>query len=129
MTKTIQEHEGSKYLRLIQSAQDATTIRIDIYAVLEAFGVTCPGRQQAIKKLLCAGLRDKGSELDDLIGAEAALSRAIELQKAREIKKSEAYQRTQADTATFRVTGSVTGSFFRPEIMDAIPNVLSKENS
>lgn len=84
MAKPIGDHEGKKYLRTICSAVNEGTVLIDVYAVLEAFNVTCPGRQQAIKKLLCAGLRQKGSQLEDLIGADAALSRAIELQKARE---------------------------------------------
>jgi hypothetical protein len=57
---------------------------VDVYAVIEAFDVRCPGRQQAIKKLLCAGLRGKGSQVEDLIGADAALSRAVELQRSRE---------------------------------------------
>lgn len=87
--KPIHEHEGKKYLRLIHSAHPDNTrepISVDVYAVLEAFGVTCPGRQQAIKKLLCAGLRGKGSQVDDLVGAMAALNRAIELQQNRENK-------------------------------------------
>lgn len=81
----ITEHQGSKYLRTIRSAiNNKSTLEIDVYAIIEAFNVTCPARQHAIKKLLCAGLRDKGSELDDLIGAEAAIERAIELQSIRE---------------------------------------------
>lgn len=84
-TGAITEHHGSKYLRLIHSAVEfAQCINVDVYAVLDAFSVSCPGRQQAIKKLLCAGLRGKGSQLDDLIGAQEALTRAIELQKGRE---------------------------------------------
>jgi hypothetical protein len=82
--KNIKQHEGKKYLRKILPADGiGNPIYIDVYSVIEAFGVTCPGRQQAIKKLLCAGLRGKGDELADLIGADAALSRAIELQRAR----------------------------------------------
>ena len=85
MRKSIEAHEGAKYLRTIRDAtNDSHTAQVDVYAVLVAFNVLCPGRQQAIKKLLCAGLRGKGSQLDDLIGADAALSRAIELQKRRE---------------------------------------------
>lgn len=82
MTKTINEHEGSKYLRRIYSAKNADKfILIDVYAVLKAFNVTCPARAHAIKKLLCAGDRGKGDALDDLLGAEAAISRAIELEQ------------------------------------------------
>ena len=46
-------------------------------------GLTCPAVAHCVKKLLCAGRRGKGSVLDDLIGAEAALSRAVELEKQR----------------------------------------------
>ena len=80
----IMHHEGNKYLRRIDSAVVAgESVGVDVYAVLEAFGVTCPARQHAIKKLLCAGLRGKGNQLDDLIGALAAINRAIELERAR----------------------------------------------
>jgi hypothetical protein len=87
--KPINQHEGKKYIRRIHSAHVSTGsevdfVEADVYCVLEAFNIKCPGRQQAIKKLLCAGLRGKGSELDDLIGALAALNRAIELQRQRE---------------------------------------------
>ena len=89
MTKSIDQHEGSKYLRKIRSAKKNPSgvyfeIEIDVYSVLEAFNITCPARQHALKKLLCCGNRSKGSELEDLIGAEAAISRAIELQRNRE---------------------------------------------
>lgn len=79
----IQEHEGKKYIRVICPADGpaASAILVDVYAVLVAFDVTCPARQHAIKKLLCAGIRNKGSELSDLEGALAAVNRAIELQR------------------------------------------------
>jgi secreted trypsin-like serine protease len=80
MTKKIVEHEGKKYLRRIRSCVDQRSIDIDVYDVLVAFNVTCPARGQAIKKLLCAGLRGKGDVRDDLKGAEAAVARAIDLQ-------------------------------------------------
>jgi hypothetical protein len=83
--RPIQQHEGRKYLRRIYEAfagesGSVASVEVDVYAVLEAFGVTCPARQHAIKKLLCAGLRSKGGELDDLQGAAAAVSRAIDIQ-------------------------------------------------
>ena len=85
MAKTIVEHEGKKYLRKIVSAQDnQVTAMIDVYAVIVAFKVTCPARAHAIKKLLCCGNRDKGSEMADLLGVEAAVARAIELQAMRD---------------------------------------------
>lgn len=89
MTLPITEHEGKKYLREVVSATDKTSkVAIDVYEVIVAFQVTCPARAHAIKKLLCAGTRNKGSELDDLKGALAALNRAIELQEIKE-KQSE----------------------------------------
>jgi hypothetical protein len=76
-------HSGSKYLRSVQLTTDD---RIDIYAVLEAFDVRCPARQHAIKKLLQAGLREKGDAIQDLTEARDAVLRAIELQAARDAK-------------------------------------------
>lgn len=90
MTKTINEHQGRKYVRRIYSVTDQTEllpgvnkagIDVDVYAVLVAFGVTCPATAHAIKKLLCLGQRGRGGRLEDLIGAEAAVSRAIELER------------------------------------------------
>jgi hypothetical protein len=54
-------------------------IYVDVYDVLVAFGVTCPARQHAIKKLLCAGLRGKGSVRDDLMESLMSIERALEL--------------------------------------------------
>lgn len=70
---------GAKYLRDVQLVDG----RVDVYAVLVAFGVTCPARQHAIKKLLCAGLRGKGDESQDLSEARDAVERAIQIQRAR----------------------------------------------
>jgi hypothetical protein len=86
---TIHEHEGSKYLKVINSAIDDSKIHIDVYCVLEAFGVTCPARQHAIKKLLCTGTRGKGDALADLKGALAAINRAVEMEKVRFDKDQE----------------------------------------
>ena len=73
-------HSGSKYLRDVQLIGG----KIDVYAVLVAFGVSCPARQHAIKKLLCAGLRGKGDELQDLHEAGDAVRRAIEIKEQAE---------------------------------------------
>lgn len=77
------QDDRKKYKRRIQSAmpEDLSTVWVDVYCVLKAFGVTCPARQHAIKKLLAAGQRDKGSELNDLEGALIAVERAIQLKK------------------------------------------------
>lgn len=85
MSTPIKRHEGKKYLRTIHSAvYPKLTIEIDVYCVIEAFGVTCPARAHAIKKLLCAGGRGKGSTIDDLTGAIAVISRAVELERMRQ---------------------------------------------
>ena len=73
---------NNKYLREIVGATDKSeTAMIDVYAVLVAFDVRCPARQHAIKKLLCAGLRGKGSEEQDLREAAESVQRAIQMAK------------------------------------------------
>ncbi len=67
---------GSKYLREMRHLVDG---RADVYAVLIAFGVTCPAKQHAIKKLLCSGIRGKGDCLQDLREARDAIDRAIQI--------------------------------------------------
>jgi hypothetical protein len=79
-TKDMVNHSGSKYLHDVQLVGG----KIDVYAVLVAFGVSCPARQHAIKKLLCAGLRGKGDELQDLRESVDAVRRAIEIKEAGE---------------------------------------------
>lgn len=77
-------HEGKKYLRKIQSANgtpNGAYIEVDVYEVLVAFDVTCPATAHAIKKLLAAGTRGKGNRLSDLVRAQAAISRAIDMEK------------------------------------------------
>lgn len=81
----IQEHGGSKYIRTIREVGNGPeTLQIDVYCVIDAYAVTCPARQHALKKLLCAGLRDKSSQLKDLRELMDAMWRAIELQEQRE---------------------------------------------
>jgi len=75
---------GSKYLRevpcaIIETVGGTTKVYIDTYAPMDAFDVRCPARQHAIKKLLCAGIRGKNNELDDLREAEDAIKRAIQM--------------------------------------------------
>lgn len=73
---------GNKYHRTIHGVSGGSIV-VDVYNVLEAFGVTCSACQHAIKKLLCAGLRNKGSRLQDLTEAEASVKRAVELEQQR----------------------------------------------
>ena len=72
---------GSKYLVDMVCVIGGKT---DVYAVLDAFGVTCPARQHAIKKLLCAGLRGKADEAQDLSEAREAIDRAMQMHASRE---------------------------------------------
>ncbi len=53
--------------------------RIDVYDVLVGFGVTCPARAHAIKKLLATGQRGHKDEEQDLREAGQAINRAIGL--------------------------------------------------
>ena len=55
----------------------------DVYSVLVAFGVTCPARSHAIKKLLMPGQRGAKSEVQDLEEALVSVSRAIDMAQAR----------------------------------------------
>ncbi len=72
---------GSKYLRKLQGGirNRKNEVFVDVYAVLATFGVTCPARQHAIKKILCAGLRKKASQEQDLAEAIDALQRAVQM--------------------------------------------------
>lgn len=72
------QSSGNKYHRIILGVDGRECI-VDVYAVLVAFGVTCPARQHAIKKLLCSGIRGKGSTLQDLRETVDAVERAITL--------------------------------------------------
>lgn len=56
-------------------------VTIDIYDVLQAFTVTNPATQHAIKKLLCAGLCGHKDKMQDLTEALKSIERAIELEK------------------------------------------------
>lgn len=58
-------------------------IEADVYDVLVAWNVSCPARHHAIKKLLMAGQRGVKSTLQDLEEARDAVTRAIELERAR----------------------------------------------
>lgn len=74
---------GSKYLRRIYG-KDGQSTTVDVYDVLEAFGVTCPARAHAVKKLLCSGQRGKNNTVADLQETVTAVQRAVTLQVQRE---------------------------------------------
>ena len=63
----------NKYQRQVPS----TTI--DIYDILNAYRVTCPATQHAIKKLLQPGERGHKDRLTDLREALASVERAIQM--------------------------------------------------
>ena len=52
---------------------------IDVYRVLQLFGVTDPCLQHAIKKLLCAGVRGVKDQNKDIQEAIDSLQRALEM--------------------------------------------------
>ncbi len=71
---------GNKYHRKIRglAAHGGGEVTIDVYAVITAYEVVSPGVQHAIKKLLCSGIRGKGSAVQDLTESIDAIKRAIE---------------------------------------------------
>jgi len=79
-------HTGNKYHRTIHGV-DGSTALVDVYSVIEAFNVTCPARQHAIKKLLCTGIRGKGDAQQDLKETADAIMRARQLEALRVPKR------------------------------------------
>ena len=70
---------GNKYHRKLLGI-DGGKCMTDVYRVLTAFNVTQPAVQHAIKKLLCAGIRGKGGEVQDLSEAiDAIEARLLEI--------------------------------------------------
>jgi hypothetical protein len=57
---------------------------IDAFSVIEAFGVKCPARQQAINMLLYAGDRRQGDIMRNLEAALDAVQRAIKMELDRQ---------------------------------------------
>lgn len=94
MRQTIDKHEGSKYVRTVWGVKDGLMtvdpklnrvgIQVDVYAILEAYRSDNPAIDHALKKLLCPGVRGKGSRVEDLVGVLAAVNRAIELEEIRD---------------------------------------------
>ena len=75
-TTPVEELENTnKYIRTIHG------VEVDVYDVLNAWEVTCPATQHAIKKLLMPGQRGSKDALQDLKEAEQAIKRAIELEE------------------------------------------------
>ena len=68
----------SKYEREIFGI-DGTVTTVDVYRVLDAFGVSDPATQHALKKMLCTGLRGHKDYLTDLNDSIDSLQKAKEL--------------------------------------------------
>lgn len=68
----------SKYNREIIGL-DGKVTTVDCYRVLDAFGVSDPATQHAIKKMLCAGLRGHKDYLTDIDDSIESLQKAKEL--------------------------------------------------
>ena len=89
MPAKIQKFTFSKYHRPVMGIDKkvsleldtrfVTETQIDVYDVLQAFKVTCPARQHAIKKLLAAGERGAKETAQDLEEARQSVVRAQEL--------------------------------------------------
>lgn len=78
-------HSGEKYVRKIRSCRHRRPIgEVDVYSVLDAFGPLPAPRAHAVKKLLCAGLRDKGDAARDLREAIDALKEDLKQLEAGE---------------------------------------------
>lgn len=69
---------SNKYERELTDRQ-GNSATIDVYDVLQAFNVTCPATQHAVKKLLCTGIRGHKDGNTDLLEARESITRAIEL--------------------------------------------------
>lgn len=61
---------------------------IDVYRVLDLFGVSNPCVQHAIKKLLCKGIRGVKDERRDVEEAVSSLVRYLEMQTEDENAKA-----------------------------------------
>lgn len=88
----MERHSGSKYLRFVQCVPGSEfgpdglrlSVQVDVYQVIEAWGITNPAQAHALKKVLCAGGRGKGSYEQDLTEAIDALKRAVQINADRE---------------------------------------------
>lgn len=90
-------------------AVDCKGRSIDVYDVLNAFAVTCPATQHAIKKLLIPGKRGHKSELGDLREARASVDRAIDLANERKHLVAAEAERMAFDAIFSQGTGLAMG--------------------
>lgn len=120
----VKDYGRTKYRRVIHDVTTGNPCLVDVYSVLEAFGVTCPARQHAIKKLLAAGIRGKGDTESDLQEAIASIERALSLEALRspeERAEGEAEKKRQVFSKD-----NLTGESAEPKISaDDERNVVS----
>ena len=74
---TIELHPRNKYSREIKPG-----VYVDVYDVLQAFGVTCPAMAHGIKKMLAPGQRGAKDSIQDKREAIASIERSIEMEGA-----------------------------------------------
>jgi hypothetical protein len=79
-----QGRSGNKYRRAIYPAavsgedkEERYPIEVDIYSVLQAYGNPPAPVGHAVKKLLCAGVRGKATQVQDIKEAIDALTRYL----------------------------------------------------
>lgn len=77
----------SKYNREIVGL-NGTEVTVDVYRVLDAFKVTDPALQHAIKKMLCTGLRGHKDYLTDIDDSIESLQKAKELYGQKKINST-----------------------------------------
>jgi hypothetical protein len=71
---------------------------IDVYRVIELFGVTHPALQHAIKKLLVAGGRGAKDAMKDVLEAAVACNRYIEMMEENGASQSVSVPKTSTVT-------------------------------
>jgi hypothetical protein len=87
--KSNKNETGKKYLKIIVLKGEPVGYKgivygeVDVYAVLEAFGVTCPAVAHAVKKLLCPGTRGAKDKKQDIKEAKDAIIRAFDMEETR----------------------------------------------
>jgi len=90
------EHKNNadKYVRTIHDKYTGEPAAVDVYEVILAWEVTDPGCQQALKKILQPGDRNRGTAVEDIEGAIVALQRSLTFAQRR--VKEEAYYKEQS---------------------------------
>ena len=102
---------------------------IDVYRVLQLFGVTDPCLQHAIKKLLCAGVRGVKDQSKDIQEAIDALNRSLEMRREDYMKVSteqvtctKEFGSSECGYSGDRRIGGCDGSFRRCKELKNIEN-------